>query len=176
MTFGRHLSPQKTRRDRPHLCKTTFTHLCWDPDCLVQCLNSWVRLKSIGDGASSVFGTLWPSSKNTTCSFSCRFRGNPGIWAWHHANRISTQVIELTSVQHCQPIPSLNLGGEDTRPKFAIAPTSYRGPERWTLETAGEGAEWAPSKVPGKQLKNGKLSLGCKRKGSYSAKGGDSAF
>ena len=48
------------------------SYLAWkkvcDPDCLVQPPNSWIRPKSIGEGARSLFGG-WPGSpENVSCS------------------------------------------------------------------------------------------------------------
>ena len=38
-----------------------------DPDCLVQCPNSWIPPKSVGEGASSLFGG-WPGSLENVCN------------------------------------------------------------------------------------------------------------
>ena len=74
----------------------------WDPDCLVQPPNSRIPPKSIGEGASGlfggrprscsrardIFGTPGPSPKKTTCSFSYRFRGSSGISALYQGLRV----------------------------------------------------------------------------------------
>ena len=44
--------------------------------------------------ARDIFGTSGPSSEKTTCSFSCRFRGNPGIRALYQAHGIASFKIE----------------------------------------------------------------------------------
>ena len=97
-----------------HLRSPKRDDSCCDPDCLVQTPNSRIAPQSIGEGASSlfggwpgcnprlapvqpwgcsrardIFGTPWRSPKKTTCSFSYRFRGNPGIRGLYQAVRVA---------------------------------------------------------------------------------------
>ena len=55
-------------RANPLCPPTTFRNFCCDPAGLVQSPNSWIPPKSLGEGASILFGG-WPGSlENVSCS------------------------------------------------------------------------------------------------------------